>query len=77
MKSIILGQISFKMIILILFKKFYSQQLSITLYGYKLHHITVNFDPFMVLSLEIPDGSDSLYDCLSSYTKKTTLDVRR
>ena len=54
-------------------QKFYSQQLSITSCT-NCDYITVNFDPFMVLSLEIPDGSDSLYDCLSSYTKKTTLD---
>ena len=60
------------MTILILFKNFIHNNYQL-LYT-NCDYITVNFDPFMVLSLEIPDGSDSLYDCLSSYTKKTTLD---
>ena len=54
-------------------KKFYSQLLSITSCP-KCDYNTVNFDPFMVLSLEIPQGSSTLYECLDSYTKKTTLD---
>ena len=29
----------------------------------------------MVLSLEIPESDSTLYDCLSSYTNKTTLDA--
>ena len=54
-------------------KKFYSQLLSITSCP-KCDYITVNFDPSMTLPLEIPDNASSLYDCLQSYTNKTTLD---
>ena len=61
------------MIILILFKSFI-QQLTITSCS-KCDYYTVNFEPFMALSLEIPDSDSNLYDCLSSYTNKTTLDA--
>jgi len=54
-------------------QQFYSQQLSITSCT-KCDYITVNFDPSMVLSLEIPEGGSTLYDCLSSYTKNVILD---
>ena len=54
-------------------QKFYSQILSITSCP-ECNYITVNFDPFMVLSLEIPSNSKSIYDCLNSYTRKFTLD---
>jgi len=53
--------------------KFYSQLLSITSCS-KCDYVTVNFDPCMVLSLEIPSDAESLEDCLDSYTRKTTLD---
>jgi len=53
--------------------KFYSQLLSITSCT-SCDYVTVNFDPSMTLSLEIPDNASTLYDCLDSYTKKTTLD---
>jgi ubiquitin carboxyl-terminal hydrolase 8 len=52
---------------------FYSQQLSITSCT-NCDYVTVNFDPYMVLSLEIPESSETIYDCLSSYTRKITLD---
>jgi ubiquitin carboxyl-terminal hydrolase 8 len=55
-------------------QKFYSQQLTITSCS-KCDYYTVNFEPFMVLSLEIPDHNSTLYDCFSSYTSKTTLDA--
>jgi len=54
-------------------QKFYSQLLSITSCG-ECDYVTVNFDPSMTLSLEIPKDASSLYDCLDSYTKKVTLD---
>jgi len=54
-------------------KKFYSQLLSITSCP-ECDYVTVNFDPCMVLSLEIPSGAISLTDCLDSYTKKISLD---
>ena len=54
-------------------QKYYSQQLSITSCT-KCEYATVNFDPLMVLSLEIPESSETIYDCLSSYTQKITLD---
>lgn len=54
-------------------EKFYSQLLSITSCP-KCDYMTVNFDPFMTLSLEIPKGASTLMDCLDSYTKKITLD---
>lgn len=54
-------------------KKFYSQLLSITSCT-ECDYITVNFDPSMTLSLEIPKDAKSLYDCLDSYTKKVILD---
>lgn len=54
-------------------EKFYSQLLSITSCP-ECDYITVNFDPCMVLSLEIPKDASSLTDCLDSYTKKTKLD---
>ena len=54
-------------------KKFYSQLLSITSCT-ECDYITVNFDPSMTLSIEIPKDAKSLYDCLDSYTKKVILD---
>ena len=54
-------------------QKFYSQQLSITSCT-KCDYMAINFDPYMVLSLEIPKDSSSIYDCLNSYTQKITLD---
>ena len=56
-------------------QKFYSQLISITSCP-KCDYYTVNFEPFMVLSLEIPDQSNSIYDCLDSYTKKHSLDLQ-
>ena len=56
-------------------KKFYSQLLSITSCT-KCDYITTNHDPLMVLSLELPPGQITLYDCLDSFTKKTTLDCK-
>ena len=54
-------------------QKFYSQLLSVTSCT-ECDYVTVNFDPCMVLSLEIPNDATSLTDCFDSYTKKTTLD---
>jgi len=54
-------------------KNFYSQLLSITSCP-ECDYVTVNFDPCMVLSLEIPTNASSLTDCLDSYTKKISLD---
>lgn len=54
-------------------EKFYSQLLSITSCT-QCDYATVNFDPTMVLSLEIPEDASTLSDCLDSYTKKITLD---
>lgn len=54
-------------------KKFYSQLLSITSCT-ECDYIATNHDPIMVLSLELPPGNITLYDCLDSFTKKTTLD---
>ena len=54
-------------------QKFYSQLLSITSCS-KCDYMTVNFDPTMTLSLELPKHATTLYDCLDSYTQKTTLD---
>ena len=54
-------------------QKFYSQLLSVTSCT-ECDYVTVNFDPCMVLSLEIPSDATSLTDCLDSYTKKVTLD---
>ena len=54
-------------------QKFYSQLLSVTSCT-KCDYVTINFDPSMVLSLAIPDKASTLYDCLDSYIKKTTLD---
>jgi ubiquitin C-terminal hydrolase len=54
-------------------KKFYSQLLSLTSCT-KCDYVTVNFDPSMTLSLEIPKDASTLYDCLDSYTKKISLD---
>ena len=56
-----------------LVEKFYSQLLSVTSCPL-CDYITVNFDPMMVISLEIPDSATSLQDCLRSYTQKITLD---
>jgi len=53
--------------------KFYSQLLSLTSCT-NCDYFTVNFDPLMVLSLEIPTDAESLDDCLDSYTKQTKLD---
>ena len=55
-------------------KKFYSQLISITACT-KCDYLTINFDPFMVLSLEISDNFKTIYDCFDSYTKKTKLDT--
>jgi ubiquitin C-terminal hydrolase len=54
-------------------KKFYSQLVSITACT-NCNHVAFNYDPYMVLSLEITDTTDSLYDCLSEYTSKFSLD---
>lgn len=54
-------------------KKFYSQLFSITSCT-KCDYNTVNFDPTMVVSLEIPLDATCLYDCLDSFTQKTILD---
>ena len=53
--------------------KFYSQLFSITSCT-KCDYNTVNFDPTMVVSLEIPTDASSLYDCFDSFTRKTILD---
>jgi ubiquitin carboxyl-terminal hydrolase 8 len=52
---------------------FYSQLLSITSCT-KCDYMATNFDPTMVLSLEIPNQANSLYDCLDSYTQMIILD---
>ncbi len=54
-------------------KKFYSQLLSLTSCT-ECDYVTVNFDPSMTLSLEIPKDASTMYDCLDSYTKKISLD---
>ena len=54
-------------------EKFYSQLLTITSCS-KCDYVTTTFDPSMVISIEIPDSSNSLYDCLDSYTKNCKLD---
>ena len=70
-----LGQLFFKNDYSYIIQKFYSQLISITSCP-KCDYYTVNFEPFMVLSLEIPDQSNSIYDCLDSYTKKHVLDLQ-
>ena len=53
-------------------QKFYSQLLSVTSCT-ECDYVTVNFDPCMVIPLEIPVTATSIYDCFDSYTQKTTL----
>ena len=53
-------------------QKFYSQLLSVTSCT-ECDYVTVNFDPCMVIPLEIPMNATSIYDCFDSYTQKTTL----
>ena len=53
-------------------QKFYSQLLSVTSCT-KCDYVTVNFDPCMVIPLEIPATATSIHDCFDSYTQKTTL----
>ncbi len=55
-------------------KNLYSQLLSVTSCT-NCDYVTINFDPYMVLSLEIPKGDSTLYDCLSLYTRKIKLDT--
>ena len=54
-------------------EKFYSQLFSLTSCT-ECDYISSNFDPIMVLSLEIPRQASHLQDCLSHYTKKNRLD---
>ena len=54
-------------------EQFYSQLVSIISCP-SCDYFTVNFDPTMVISLEIPTDATSLYDCFTSYTERITLD---
>jgi len=53
--------------------KFYSQLLSVTSCP-DCDYVTINYDPCMVISLEIPNDANNVFDCLDSYTKEITLD---
>ena len=52
---------------------FYSQLFSLTSCTH-CDYIATNFDPIMVLSLEIPRQATTLYNCLTHYTQKNRLD---
>jgi ubiquitin C-terminal hydrolase len=54
-------------------QKFYSQLFSLTSCT-ECDYIATNFDPIMVLSLEIPRKASTMNDCLDHYTQKTRLD---
>jgi ubiquitin C-terminal hydrolase len=54
-------------------ENFYSQLLSITTCP-KCGYYTTNHDPVQVISLEIPNGAQSLNHCLDGYTGVTQLD---
>lgn len=53
---------------------FHSQLLSITSCP-KCDYCTTNHEPIQILSLEIPETAETLYDCLDKYTAKFELDT--
>ena len=54
--------------------KFYSQYFSLTSCP-ECEYITTNHEPFMVITLTIPQNANTIYDCLTSYTNKKKLDT--
>ena len=54
-------------------ENFYSQLLSLTICP-ECYYFTTNHDPIQVISLEIPNDSKSIDECLKHYTQKIILD---
>jgi len=52
---------------------FYSQLLTLTICP-ECYYFTSSHDPIQVISLEIPDNSETIYDCFKHYTRKEILD---
>ena len=54
-------------------ENFHSQLLSLTICP-ECYYFASNHDPIQVISLEIPDESETIVDCFRNYTKKNILD---
>ena len=54
-------------------ENFYSQLLCLTICP-ECYYFTSNHDPIQVISLEIPENAETIYDCFDNYTKKRILD---
>ena len=56
-------------------ENFYSQLLTLNICP-ECYYFTSNHDPIQVLSLEIPNQSETIYDCLKHYIRKEILDEK-
>jgi len=54
-------------------ENFYSQLLILNICP-ECYYFTTNHDPIQVISLEIPENAESIYDCFDKYTQKEILD---
>ena len=56
-------------------ENFHSQLLSMTICP-ECYYYTTNHDPIQVISLELPDNSETIHDCFEQYTRKQILDEK-
>ena len=54
-------------------KDFHTQAINVTCCP-ECNYLTTNFDPMLMISLDIDEDTDTIYDCLDNYTEDYTLD---